>query len=150
MAYLDDVPEAGQQVINRMECPTFDNAPFVAGHRRNERQVAIVSTAGPHRRDDHPFAATAFEYRVIPGDIDAGDILMSLVSPDFDRTGFQTDVNLVFPLERLRELEAGERSGLSPITTARSWAVPSRSRWRSESSSAAPSAVGPVHPRTTG
>ena len=31
---------------------------------------------------------------------------MSHVSVNFDRSGFQEDVNVVFPMERLRELEA--------------------------------------------
>jgi D-proline reductase (dithiol) PrdB len=31
---------------------------------------------------------------------------MSHISVNFDRSGFQEDVNVVFPLERLRELEA--------------------------------------------
>ncbi|HET7157584.1 MAG TPA: glycine/sarcosine/betaine reductase selenoprotein B family protein, partial [Burkholderiales bacterium] len=46
------------------------------------------------------------DYRVIPGDTPAGDIIMSHISVNYDRSGFQEDVNVVFPLERLRELEA--------------------------------------------
>jgi D-proline reductase (dithiol) PrdB len=30
---------------------------------------------------------------------------MSNVSPNFDRTGFQQDVNVAFPIDRLKELE---------------------------------------------
>ena len=36
---------------------------------------------------------------------------MSHSSVNFDRSGFQEDVNVVFPLERLRELEAGGEIG---------------------------------------
>jgi D-proline reductase (dithiol) PrdB len=46
----------------------------------------------------------AGDYRVIPGEIKARDLVMSHVSTNFDRTGFQTDWNVVFPLDRLQEL----------------------------------------------
>jgi D-proline reductase (dithiol) PrdB len=36
----------------------------------------------------------------------AGDILMSHVSINFDRAGFQRDLNVVYPVDRLRELAA--------------------------------------------
>ena len=39
---------------------------------------------------------------------------MSHLSVNFDRSGFQQDINTVFPLERLRELEAeGIVAGIS-------------------------------------
>jgi len=44
------------------------------------------------------------DYRVIPGDIQARDLVMTHISTNFDRTGFQQDWNVVFPLDRLREL----------------------------------------------
>jgi D-proline reductase (dithiol) PrdB len=45
-------------------------------------------------------------YRVIPGDSSASDLAMSHVSSNFDRVGFQQDWNVVFPLDRLREIAA--------------------------------------------
>jgi D-proline reductase (dithiol) PrdB len=94
-----------------MECPTFDTHPWVSGPALRQRRVALVSTAGLHRRDDRPFAVTsgnaraiAGDYRVIPQDIAANDLVMSHVSTNFDRTGFQQDWNVVFPLDRLHEL----------------------------------------------
>jgi D-proline reductase (dithiol) PrdB len=44
------------------------------------------------------------DYRVIRGDIAAKDLVMSHISTNFDRTGFQQDWNVVFPLDRLKEL----------------------------------------------
>ena len=44
------------------------------------------------------------DYRVIPGDNDAGDLSLSHVSVNFDRTGMQADWNVAFPLDRLKEL----------------------------------------------
>jgi D-proline reductase (dithiol) PrdB len=94
-----------------MECPTFDTQPWVAGPALSQRRGALISTAGLHRREDRPFAVTsgnsraiAGDYRVIPSDIAANDLVMSHVSTNFDRTGFQQDWNVVFPLDRLQEL----------------------------------------------
>jgi D-proline reductase (dithiol) PrdB len=70
----------------------------------SRRRVAIVSTAGLHHRDDRPFTIMAGDYRIIPGDIKTNDLVMSHTSTNFDRTGFQQDWNVVFPLDRLREL----------------------------------------------
>jgi len=74
-----------------------------------ESTVAIVSTAGLHRRDDPPFTLGALDYRLLPGDVDFGDVILSHVSANFDRSAFQQDPNIMFPLDRLRELrDAGE------------------------------------------
>jgi D-proline reductase (dithiol) PrdB len=43
------------------------------------------------------------DYRVIPGNIQANDLVMTHISTNFDRTGFQQDWNVVFPLDRLHE-----------------------------------------------
>jgi D-proline reductase (dithiol) PrdB len=51
------------------------------------------------------------DYRVIPGTVKAGDLVMTHVSTNFDRTGFQQDWNLVFPLDRLQELAADKTIG---------------------------------------
>jgi len=56
--------------------------------------VAIVSTAGLHRRGDSVFAPGASDYRIIPGDPAPTDLVMSHVSVNFDRSGFQQDVNV--------------------------------------------------------
>ncbi len=68
--------------------------------------MAVISTAGLHRRDDRPFApgAAATDYRVIPGSAKADELVMSHVSINYDRTGFQQDINVVLPLDRLRKL----------------------------------------------
>ena len=114
MARLDRMHPAMSKSLLAMECPTFPTQPWVAGAPLATRRVALISTAGLHRRDDRPFAVTAGnsraiagDYRVIPGDVQANDLVMSHVSTNFDRTGFQQDWNVVFPLDRLHAL-AGE------------------------------------------
>jgi len=76
--------------------------------------VAIISTAGLHRRDDAPFAPGAADYRLIPGDVDFGDLVLSHISSNFDRSAFAEDPNISFPIDRLREMAAeGEIGGVS-------------------------------------
>jgi len=104
MARLDRIPEPMRSLIAGLECPNFKNQPWMEGPPLSRRRVAIVSTAGLHRRDDRPFTFMAGDYRIIPGDIKTNDLVMSHTSTNFDRTGFQQDWNVVFPLDRLREL----------------------------------------------
>jgi len=105
MVRLVDVPEPERSHLADMECPTFDTRPWVAAPPLNRRRVAIISTAGLQRRGDRPFGFRSTEYRVILED-GGDDIVMSHVSTNFDRSGFQQDLNVIFPLDRLRELAA--------------------------------------------
>jgi D-proline reductase (dithiol) PrdB len=109
MARLTDFSpaEQGHHLQKIQDLPDFGPTPFVPGPPLRERRVAIVTTSGVHSRSDRPFDIGAADYRVIPGDTPAGELIMSHVSVNFDRSGFQEDINVVFPLDRLRELEMG-------------------------------------------
>ncbi len=105
MVRLEKMSEREQELILSLPCTEFDTNPFVSGPPLNERRVAIVTTSGLHRRDDRPFSIDPNDfYRVIPGTVEANDLVMSHVAASFDRSGFQRDWNVVFPLDRLREL----------------------------------------------
>lgn len=70
-----------------------------------ESTVALISTGGVHLRRDHPFNLNGDPtFRVIPKDAPAAEITISHQA--YDRTDALKDINLVFPIERLRELEA--------------------------------------------
>jgi D-proline reductase (dithiol) PrdB len=84
--------------------PRFEKTHLARGPKLAQRRVAIVSTAGLHARGDRPFGSGGMDYRVIPGDIQANQLLMSHMSVNFDRSGFQEDWNVAFPLDRLKEL----------------------------------------------
>ena len=106
-------PERDYALKLRDKVPRFDAQPCVKGPPVSRRRVAIVSTAGLHRRDDPPFAngTGATGYRVIPADTPSGDLMMSHVSVNYDRSGFRRDVNIVFPIDRLREMAADGEIG---------------------------------------
>ncbi len=104
MARLDQLPETLRTIVAGLECPTFETSPWVKGPPLSMRRVALISTAGLHRRDDRPFQIMSGEYRIIPGETATSNLVMSHTSTNFDRTGFQQDLNLVFPLDRLRDL----------------------------------------------
>jgi D-proline reductase (dithiol) PrdB len=109
MVRLSDLPPADAQHLLSKDCPRFETEPFVAGPPLAERRVAIVTTAGLHLAGQATFELRDTSYRVIPGGTPGDRITMSHSSVNFDRSGFQQDINIVFPIDRLRELgEAGE------------------------------------------
>ena len=109
MVRLSDTPASLRHHLEALECPRCEHTPCVSGPPLAERRVAVISTAGLQQRGDRPFGLGAADYRVIRGDTAAADIVMSHISTNFDRSGFQQDINVVFPLERLREMaDAGE------------------------------------------
>ena len=107
MTRLSDLPAGQAKRLAELECPDFATLPWVAGPPLSERRVAIVSSAGLVRRGENPFRGRDADYRAIPSDTRPEDLLISHISINFDRTGFQEDWNVVFPLDRLRGL-AGE------------------------------------------
>ena len=84
--------------------PPFEQTPWVEAPKLTDARVAIVTTAAIHRSDDRPFSGHEGDYRVIPGNIDYQDLAMSHSSANFDRSGYQQDVNVCFPLDHLRTL----------------------------------------------
>ena len=108
---LSDMPEVEANHLRRIECPTYDDTPLLPGKPLAERRIAIISTAGLHKRSDRPFRPGDGSYRVIPAETKASELVMSHISVNFDRTGFQQDLNVVFPIDRLRELVAESAVG---------------------------------------
>lgn len=67
--------------------------------------VAIVTTSGTHLASDRPFNVTSdATYRIIPRSAEPADLTISHLA--YDRADALRDINLVFPLQRLKELEA--------------------------------------------
>ena len=106
MARLSDLDDLTRNFMIEFDCPTMDGRPWVDGPPLDERRIAIVTSAGLQRRDDPPFHLGATDYRVIPGDVQGGDLVMTHASINFDRSGFHEDINVAFPIDRLHELAA--------------------------------------------
>jgi D-proline reductase (dithiol) PrdB len=104
VAQLDQFPEPMRSHLANLPCPSFKTNPWATGPDLSKRRVALISTAGLHRRGDRPFESLTGDYRIIPGTIEAKELVMTHVSTNFDRSGFQQDWNVVFPLDRLCEL----------------------------------------------
>lgn len=106
MVRLADLPEWDRKskLDKVKELTGFEARPWVKPPPLAQCRIAIVTTAGVHRKGDRPFGSGATDYRIIPGDTKASDLVMSHQSVNFDRTGFQEDHNIAFPIDRLNEL----------------------------------------------
>ena len=121
MVRLSDLhPVESEHLRKRAEAmPAIGPGKWVSPPALDQATVAIVSTAGLHRRIDPPFAVGSLDYRIIPGDIQFDDLVLSHISANFDRSGFGQDPNIVFPVDRLRELvDDGTLGSLAPQAVA--------------------------------
>ena len=112
MVRLADLPPAQAQRLAAFDCPNFTTQPWVTGPPPSQQRVAIVSSAGLLVRGGMPFRGRDPDYHTIPPGTRPDDLLISHVSINFDRTGFQEDWNVVFPIDRLNELAAEGTIGL--------------------------------------
>ena len=90
----------------QLPVPEFETTAFTKPDKPLEEcTVAIVTSAALHRPDQEGFAAgddSGFR------EIDRADreLVLGHWSPNFDRSGFQLDLNVVYPIDRLEEMEA--------------------------------------------
>jgi D-proline reductase (dithiol) PrdB len=103
---LTDLPAAMAKRLAEVECPDFKTTPWVEGPPLAQRRVAIVSTAGLVVHGEKVFRGRDPDFRAVPSSTRPDQLLMSHISINHDRTGFQEDWNVVFPLDRLNELAA--------------------------------------------
>ena len=105
MPRIEDLSNAQRQAVLNFACFEYDNSPFApVRHPLHKVRLALVTTAGLHRRGDRPFSPGDQSYRVIPAQTLDRDILQSHNSIGFDRTAIYRDLNVTFPRDRLREL----------------------------------------------
>jgi D-proline reductase (dithiol) PrdB len=116
MPRLDRLPQINRNTLLTFPAQVNDTTPFVVlGKPLAACRVAIVTTAGLHRRSDRPFGPGEQTVRVIAADTPASEIVQSHTSLGFDRVAIMRDLNITFPLDRLRELVAlGMLGGLGP------------------------------------
>jgi D-proline reductase (dithiol) PrdB len=135
MVRLETLHEEERKMLMSLPCASFDTTPWAAPPALDKARLAIITTAGLHTRNDRPFQMDPNDfYRVIPGNVRPNDLVMSHMAASFDRSGFQLDWNVVFPLDRLRELAedgiigslASYHYSVSTFHSAEEFEVPAR------------------------
>ncbi|HLG10385.1 MAG TPA: glycine/sarcosine/betaine reductase selenoprotein B family protein [Dehalococcoidia bacterium] len=111
MVRLKDLPPEYAEGLRNLAMPEFESTPWTPGPELGEARIAIVTTAGLHRASDPKFAGGSADYRLLPADLDYSELMMSHVSANFDRSGFQQDIGTVFPLEHLKDMAADGEIG---------------------------------------
>ncbi len=85
--------------------PEFETTAFTRPTRPLARaKVALVTSAAIHRPDQEGFSQTDTGFRTL--DRSDRNLVLGHWSPNFDHTGFQLDLNVVYPIDRLEELAA--------------------------------------------
>ncbi|NQW21736.1 MAG: selenoprotein B glycine/betaine/sarcosine/D-proline reductase [Chloroflexi bacterium] len=111
MVRLTDLPTEYAENLKNLPIQEYGPTPWATAPDLKQARVAIISTAGIHRANDAKFAGGSADYRLLPGDLDYSELTMSHVSVNFDRSGYQQDPNLIFPLELLRQMETNGEIG---------------------------------------
>ncbi|MGE0624867.1 MAG: glycine/sarcosine/betaine reductase selenoprotein B family protein [Pseudomonadales bacterium] len=112
MVRLTDLPEYEREHLLAKNLPPLGPPVWTAPAKPlAELRIALITTAGLHYRDDRTFDFADATFRPISGAESADQLVMSHSSANFDRSGFVEDVNLVFPVDRFRELERQGRIG---------------------------------------
>jgi D-proline reductase (dithiol) PrdB len=114
---LDKLSETSRNSILTLPVEVNDSSPFVRPKRELSRaRLALVTSAGLHLRDDCPFSSGDPTFRRIPSTVTGADLLQSHTSLGFDRTAVLEDINVVFPIDRLREMVTEGKVGEFALT----------------------------------
>jgi len=101
---MSDGDRAMRELGDTLPVPEFDTTPWTTPPPLAEATVAIVTSAALHHAGDEGFTAFDTGYRVL--DRDRRDLVMGHWSPNFDRSAFAADLDVVYPIDRLEELAA--------------------------------------------
>ena len=96
---------AMRKFASSMPVPEFEETHFVTSKPLSQAKVAIVTTAGLHRENMPGFEIgdSDFHYETLARHI--RDLQLGHHSVNFDRGGFAADFNVVYPIDRLEELQ---------------------------------------------
>lgn len=89
--------------VGSLAAPEFTDSAWVTPPALADATVAIVTSAALHTPDDARFSSADTSFRFI--DRDRRDLVLGHWSQNFDRSGFALDLDVVFPIDRLTELE---------------------------------------------
>ena len=109
MPRIDELPLWLRAVLRAYPWRRIDPVPCAPLRKPlAEARIALVTTAGLHLPEQPPFdndkRGGDTSYRLIPNDADVATLRESHRSETFDHAGVQSDPNLAFPLDRLREM----------------------------------------------
>ena len=111
MARLEDLKLTHRLFVETYPFRTVDWAPGARlAKPLNQSKLALISSSGVYLSGQPPFDLAFrggdFSFRELPNTLDVRTLQISQRSSDFDQTGAREDGNLVFPLDRFRELVA--------------------------------------------
>jgi D-proline reductase (dithiol) PrdB len=109
MPRIEDLDPESQEFLTNYKCrPGVDSPWTPLAKPLNECKVALITSSGLIRKSDRPFDLGNPDgdpsFRVIPSNTEPSELTLSIVSTNWDRSGFAMDVNVLFPMDRLREL----------------------------------------------
>ena len=90
--------------VNGIPVYEFEHTPFTQPPPLSQARVAIVTTAGLRTDGSARWLPGDQSFTVLDGK--NRDLWLAHFSPNFDRTGFALDLNVVYPIDRLHELAA--------------------------------------------
>ena len=108
------LPSLARRAAAKVPPLKFDEPPFTAlGKPLKDCRLALVTTAGVHLKTELPFDMVDSTgdptFRVIP--VAAARDELTITHNYYDHKDADQDLNIVFPLDRLRELAAEGRIG---------------------------------------
>lgn len=106
MARIEDIPQPTRDAITALSIAEPSTSPWVIPRPLADSRIAILTSAALHHRSEMPFPAGTAEFRELPSTLAPADMLMTHISINFDRIGFQRDINVAYPIDRLNELAA--------------------------------------------
>ena len=113
MVRLADLPDYEQAHLLEKSLPPLGPAQWMhISKPLREMRIALVTTAGMHFRGDPSFEFADATFRPISGE-DGDDLVMSHSSVNFDKTGFTEDINVVFPIDRFKELVSQDENTIT-------------------------------------
>ena len=112
------LPWLGEAWARRRRVVEADSIPWSPMRKPvRDAVVALVTTAGVHRRGDPPFDMTDPDgdpsFRVVPVDTPRAEV--TITHKYYDHSAADRDLNVVLPVDRLGELAAaGQVGGMAP------------------------------------
>ena len=96
-------------IVSGLEGYSFEEASWVNPKPLSECRVAIVTTSGLNQEGNADWNPGDQGFTVLSGK--ERDFTLGHFSPNFDRTGWVVDENVVMPLDRLDEMAAEGKIG---------------------------------------